>query len=534
MTDSAETAALLDAAVRWRDGGAKVAVAVVVGASRSAPRPPGARMVAREDGHVAGSVSGGCVEKEVLHAAGEALRDGAPRLLSFGIADETAWEAGLSCGGEIQVLTLPFPAAGSAADGEIGKLRAALAARKECALRTHLRTGEMRFDALPAAAEGVCGEEFAENFAPPKRAAIVGAAHIAQELAPIVSACGFSAVVIDPRRAWATAERFPQAKIEARWPDDALREMAPDFHTAVVVLSHDPKIDDPALLAALRAETGYIGALGSRRTHDKRLLRLAAAGSGRKIARPHSCAGRRGHRRKNGGGNCGVRRRRNRRLLPRTQNMNPPAAENSSRAAARKKPKIGALLLAAGNSARMGGQNKLLSPWRGKPLVCHAAQTVADALRGGVLQCARIVYGRDAEKTAAAVARESLRCETVFNSEYKKGIASSLQCGLRAMHSEDADGVLVMLGDMPRVSVGDIRAVVRVFGEDNNAIVAPAFGGRRGNPVLIPRRLFSEVMNLRGDIGARALFADNAVCEAAAAAGVLFDIDSPADREAQK
>lgn len=283
MSDAVETAAMLDSAAEWRDGGAKVAAATVVRAWNSAPRPPGARMIVREDGHVAGSVSGGCVEKEVIFAAEESVRENAPRLLSFGIADETAWRAGLTCGGAIEVLVSPFPPAGSAADGEIGKLRAAIAAREYGELRTNLRTGEMRFalsDSAAAAAQPdeVCGDIFTEYFAPPRRAMIVGAVHIAQELAPMISACGFSALVIDPRRAWATAARFPNMRIDSRWPDEVLAEVAPDFRTAVITLTHDPKIDDPALLAALRAETGYVGALGSRRTHEKRRQRLSAAG----------------------------------------------------------------------------------------------------------------------------------------------------------------------------------------------------------------------------------------------------------------
>ncbi|MGI9297580.1 MAG: XdhC family protein [Gammaproteobacteria bacterium] len=296
MTDGTETAALLDAAAEWRDGGAKVAVAVVVRAWNSAPRPPGSRMVVREDGHVAGSVSGGCVEKEVIFAARESIRADAPRLLSFGIADETAWRAGLTCGGAIDVLVLPFPPADAAARREIAALRAALAARKGGALRTNVRTGETQFEQSDSAAAGktdeIRGEIFAEYFAPPRRAAIVGAVHIAQELVPVISACGFSVVVIDPRRAWATAERFPNVRMDSRWPDEALAEIAPDFQTAVVALTHDPKIDDPALVAALRAETGYVGALGSRRTHDKRRRRLAAAGmDDAALARIHAPVG---------------------------------------------------------------------------------------------------------------------------------------------------------------------------------------------------------------------------------------------------
>ena len=119
---------------------------------------------------------------------------------------------------------------------------------------------------------------FIQVFNPPLRLIVVGAVHIAQSLAPLAALAGYAVTVVDPRGAWATAGRFPGVTLNGDWPDDALRALAPDHRTAVVTLTHDPKLDDPALSVALASEVFYIGALGSRRTHGQRLERLRAHG----------------------------------------------------------------------------------------------------------------------------------------------------------------------------------------------------------------------------------------------------------------
>jgi xanthine dehydrogenase accessory factor len=124
------------------------------------------------------------------------------------------------------------------------------------------------------------GRVFVQVFSPPRRCFVIGAVHIAQPLVPMLIATDYKPIVIDPRGAWATAERFPGVELSSEWPDEALERMKPDRASAVVALTHDPKIDDPGLAVALRSEAFYIGALGSRRTHAKRLERLAAMGFG--------------------------------------------------------------------------------------------------------------------------------------------------------------------------------------------------------------------------------------------------------------
>jgi len=136
------------------------------------------------------------------------------------------------------------------------------------------------------------GRVFVQVFSPPRRCFVIGAVHIAQPLVPMLQACDYKPIVIDPRGAWATEARFPGVELSSEWPDEALERMKPDRASAVVALTHDPKIDDPGLTAALRSEAFYIGALGSRRTHAKRLERLAAAGFGEnELSRIHGPIG---------------------------------------------------------------------------------------------------------------------------------------------------------------------------------------------------------------------------------------------------
>ncbi len=136
------------------------------------------------------------------------------------------------------------------------------------------------------------GRVFVQVFSPPRRCFVIGAVHIAQPLVPMLIATDYKPIVIDPRGAWATEARFPGVELSSEWPDEALERMKPDRASAVVALTHDPKIDDPGLIAALRSEAFYIGALGSRRTHAKRLERLAAEGFGEnELSRIHGPIG---------------------------------------------------------------------------------------------------------------------------------------------------------------------------------------------------------------------------------------------------
>jgi xanthine dehydrogenase accessory factor len=257
---------ILDAARRWR--GAPLALATVVSTWGSAPRPMGSHLIVHADGRFEGSVSGGCVEAEILQAAAEVIAGAPARLMRFGVADASAWEVGLPCGGEIAVFVQPVSEAGfpPALFDRIGEARAA---GDTLIVSTDLETGR----SVDGAANG-----FQNRYLPPRRLLIVGAVQIAQALAGLAREIGVMPVIIDPRGRFLTAERFPGAELDDGWPDDAVAARRPNAATAVVTLSHDPKIDDPALIAALAAPTAYVAALGSRRSHAARLDRLAAAG----------------------------------------------------------------------------------------------------------------------------------------------------------------------------------------------------------------------------------------------------------------
>lgn len=289
-------------ALGWlRDDGA-VALATVVETWGSAPRPVGAQLAIGRSGEMAGSVSGGCVEGAVVVEALDMLAaapGAAPghKVLDFGVSDDEAFAVGLACGGRIRVLVEVVPAG----DTVLDELVAARAARRPVAVVTDLETGAHRLagpgdfpERFRADRSGIepDGRSFVAVHNPPLRLAIVGAVHIAQPLVPMARACGFDPVLIDPRESFASAARFPGEKVLHDWPDEALAALAPDARTAVVTLTHDPKLDDPAIRAALESSAFYLGCLGSKRTHARRLDRLRAAGLGEDaLARIHAPVG---------------------------------------------------------------------------------------------------------------------------------------------------------------------------------------------------------------------------------------------------
>ncbi len=276
-------------ALDWHRMGHGAALATVIETWGSAPRQAGSQLAISGEGKIMGSVSGGCVEGAVVIEALEALRDGQPRVASFGVADETAFEVGLACGGTIKVLVEPVGGAAPAFDaGLLADLVAARAARRVVALRTDLNSWQRE---LVNADHPDLGDRLREDRSgpdsdgrmltlhlPPLRLIVVGAVHIAQALVPMARLAGFDPVLVDPREVFGAAARFPGEKIVEDWPDEALAILKPDRRTAVVTLTHDSKLDDPAIIAALNSEVFYLGCLGSRRTHAKRLERLRAAG----------------------------------------------------------------------------------------------------------------------------------------------------------------------------------------------------------------------------------------------------------------
>lgn len=234
---------------------------------------------------MAGSVSGGCVEGAVVIAAQDAVASGTAALLEFGVSDDEAFAVGLACGGTIKVLVEPV---GSAIPFDIlEELVAARAARRPVAYEVSVAGGRPRLFGPETARlaerfrrdqSGLDDRLFTAIHNPPLRLVIVGAVHIAQALAPMARLAGYDVHLVDPRPAFAAAARFPGDAILEDWPDDALAGIGLDQRTAVVTLTHDPKLDDPAIIAALRSDVFYLGCLGSSRTHAKRVSRLTEAG----------------------------------------------------------------------------------------------------------------------------------------------------------------------------------------------------------------------------------------------------------------
>jgi xanthine dehydrogenase accessory factor len=272
-------------AYAWAQAGRGAALATVVETWGSAPRRVGAQLAISGDGEMQGSVSGGCVEGAVVVEAMEAIEDGTSRLLEFGVSDGDAFAVGLACGGRIRVLVEPVGDQGMPFDVLAGLVKAR-AARTPVAYEVKLSGGGGRLvhdgydQRFRMDRSGV--EEDEETFVaihnPPLRLVIVGAVHIAQALAPMAQVAGFDVVVIDPREAFGSQARFPEARIINDWPDGAMKDVGVDTRTAVVLLTHDPKLDDPALHIALKSQAFYIGALGSKRTHASRVDRLTDAG----------------------------------------------------------------------------------------------------------------------------------------------------------------------------------------------------------------------------------------------------------------
>jgi xanthine dehydrogenase accessory factor len=287
---------VLAAALRWRRQGRRTALATVLRTWGSSPRQPGSQLAVNEDREFVGSVSGGCVEGAVIHEALEVMASGRPKTLDFGVSDEDAWAVGLACGGKVSIYVDPVEAEEEHLLSDVLEEQR----RRGAVLVTRLGHREHRllhpFDEtaddpalLEAARDALTrdrseivqtpgGELFLQVYNPPLRMLVVGAVHIAQALATMAAMVGFDVTVIDPRRAFASDARFPGVQLVHGWPEEVLSSLSIDHRTAVVTLSHDPKLDDPALEAALRSPAFYVGALGSRRTHAKRVARLTEKG----------------------------------------------------------------------------------------------------------------------------------------------------------------------------------------------------------------------------------------------------------------
>jgi xanthine dehydrogenase accessory factor len=308
---------VLDRLLTWWNAGEPVALGTVVRTWKSAPRQPGAAMLVGPDGEAVGSVSGGCVESAVYSAAEDVLAGAEARVEHYGVSDDDAFAVGLTCGGEIDVFVeridrSSLPQLATLA-GDIDARRpvafaTALGGRRPAThlvIRPDERLGSLGSDRLDDAVTddargmlesamtgirryGLDGERrlddlsvFVQSFAPPPRMLVFGAIDFAAAVARIGAFLGYHVTVCDARATFATTSRFPDAhEVIVRWPHEYLAETVVDERTVICVLTHDPKFDVPLLEMALRTPAAYVGAMGSRRTHDDRVKRLRERGLG--------------------------------------------------------------------------------------------------------------------------------------------------------------------------------------------------------------------------------------------------------------
>lgn len=304
---------LMEQAKSWADNGQGLALATVVDTWGSSPCPPGSQMVVSSNADFAGSVSGGCIETSVVSECLEIIRDGGCEVLEYGVSDEQSAAAGLACGGTVRVLVEPLTK--DLLDAIMAPRPFVRLVELEGGAWSLVQGGSASHDDSVSGASGLedavvtqamasLSKERAEifehggrsyfvhPFVKPYRMIIVGAVRIAQALVPMAVEAGFDVTVIDPRRAFITAERFPGVAMVRDWPDVALKDLNLDSHTALVTLTHDEKPDDMALVMALRSDVFYVGSLGSRTTHAKRVERLHLFGlSEDEIKRIHAPVG---------------------------------------------------------------------------------------------------------------------------------------------------------------------------------------------------------------------------------------------------
>jgi xanthine dehydrogenase accessory factor len=284
---------VIEVARGWLDDFGKVALATVVSTWGSAPVPVGGQLVVGPGERFEGSVSGGCVEIDVIAEAPDVMATGRSRLLEFGIADEVAWRSGLPCGGTIKIFLESLNQTDAA---YLDAILAARRSRTTLAVLTNLATGARQIlesssvreepvtEALNSGESRVLdlanGQVFLHVLRPAVRIIAVGATHIGQVLADLAERIGYDVVIIDPRTAFANEERLGSTSILTGWPESSFKTLALDNRTAVIALTHAAHLDDEALAEALRSDCLYIGALGSKKTHGKRIERLRAQGVG--------------------------------------------------------------------------------------------------------------------------------------------------------------------------------------------------------------------------------------------------------------
>jgi xanthine dehydrogenase accessory factor len=262
---------VLRSAEAWRAAGQRVTLGTIVKTWGSAPRPVGALVVVRGDGQVAGSVSGGCVEDDLIEKVrAQAVAKELPQLVTYGVTNEEATRWGLPCGGTLQVVLEPVTAASA-----LGELLETVSRQQLVKRRLDMKTGRVTLqpgqwqDALE-----FDGQTLVTVHGPRWRLVLIGAGQLTQYLAEMARMLDYQVSVIEPREEYASGWNVAGIALDRRMPDDVIAAMNLDGHSAVVALTHDPKIDDLALMEALKSAAFYVGAIGSKKNNDARRARL--------------------------------------------------------------------------------------------------------------------------------------------------------------------------------------------------------------------------------------------------------------------
>ena len=540
---------LLDTLDGWRAEGAGVGRAVVVRTFGSAPRPEGAVLLVTDDGRLAGSVSGGCVEGAAAEEIWATRKSGQERVIRYGISDEQAWDVGLACGGTIDVLISPrvpdvavtaaretregrgdgraivTPLPADAPPASFGAHPPGAGAEPAEVLVVH-EDGELEGSLGDAAADAalvdaardalahgvsrtieVSGRQlFIEAYPVRPRLVVVGAVEVSRTLVRLAKELGYETVVIDGRAAFATEARFPDVdRLLVGWPDELADEIGLGPADAVAVLTHDVKFDEPAIVEALASRLPV--RRGGRLAQDPGGPPRPAArgrrdrGGGRPAAGPDRARPRRAAAVRDGARDHGRDRRGT------AIRHGPPDARAGPRPRGGRRDRRGgvkvvAVVLAAGASTRFGSP-KLLAPLDGRPLLQHALDAVADA----GLADAVVVLGRGADDVEAAIAWRSER--RVVNPRPEDGLSSSLRVGLAsAMADAEADAVIVVLGDQPALRPDVVRAVVAAAETAPVPIVRPRYAADDApNPVVLRRAAWPLAEGVDGDRGLGPLLA---------------------------
>jgi xanthine dehydrogenase accessory factor len=261
----------------WLQKKRRIALATVISTWGSSPRPVGGQMAIDENGEIIGSVSGGCIEGAVISEGIKSINEGKSRIKDYGISNNMAWEVGLACGGELKILIQPLDLEDKIVYSIVDKIKK----REIVKLRIDCSTGSRKIDNtidIQISHFDKSKNEFIHVIDPKPRLFIIGAVHIAQALISLANIADYETILIDPRDHFATKDRFPKCTIINEWPDEALSRYHLDKSSHLVTLTHDPKIDDLALISCMKKNFGYIGSLGSKKTHSKRCERLLEKG----------------------------------------------------------------------------------------------------------------------------------------------------------------------------------------------------------------------------------------------------------------